>query len=183
MIQAMYTFKNAKILTRTLGPVLKKHIEEAQMRFRDEERLAKVMWDSIQISMISEAHQKSAYKQLMWAYDEAGMSAPYGSAGASSPEMGLVQDFIKYWITKFVGNSWESIVASVGEGMQEQFMLVQGIFVNMLDPQNSVLPKDLTSQLDNIPSAGWDFVADQAMEALTEMHENPAKRQKKGKWW
>merc|ERR1712118_210396 len=104
---------------------------------------------------------------------------PYGSTGASSPELGLVQDFIKYWITEFVGKCWDVIVSTAGDNTQDQFNLVNGIFVNILEPEKSVLPSELTADLESIPADAVNFVSDQTMVALMELQENPAKRFKK----
>jgi hypothetical protein len=181
MALALYHFKSAKIMSRTIRPVLKRYVDEAQARFREEERIDKIVWEILAIWVQDKNQQKKCYKHLMFAYDEAHMSAPYGST-VTTTELGWVQDFVKFWISQFVVRGWDVFVNTVGDGMQEQFQLIQGIFSGVLDPSASILPADLTTQLEALPPDGMNFVGDQIMVALTEMHENPAKRYKKGKW-
>merc|ERR1719335_864582 len=95
MVTAMYTFRGGKLFCKTLGPVLKRYVDDGVFRYREEERIQKAMWDAVSISGLAESYQKKAGKHLQSAYDEAHMSAPYGSTPAGTPEMGLVQDFVK----------------------------------------------------------------------------------------
>jgi len=179
---AMYNFKTAKVLSRTTRPQLKKYIEDAQFRVREEERIVKEMWAAIHLSGIHESSSKLAFKHLTYSYDETFMGAPYGHTTASTSELALVQDFLKYWLIDFVAKSWEMIEAAVGKELQDQFQCVSTMFIYLCDPEHSVLPPELMNQLDSPPPVGWGYVADLTMEVMKEMNENPAKRARRGPW-
>jgi len=188
MVTAMYTFRGGKLFCRTLGPVLKRYVDDGVFRYREEERIQKAMWDAVSISGLAEGYQKKAAKHLQIAYDDAHMSAPYGSTSASTPEMGLVQDFVKCWMTEFVGRSWDVLENGVVGGKDEQFAFLTTLFQYLTDPDRSCLPHDLTAQLEAPPPESWGFIGELAMKIFTDMEEaQEAKMRKKmsygkGKW-
>merc|ERR1712216_584555 len=186
MVTAMYTFRGGKLFCRTLGPVLKRYVDDGVFRYREEERIQKAMWDAVSISGLNESYQKKAAKHLQAAYDEAHMSAPYGSTSASTPEMGLVQDFVKCWMTEFVSRSWDVLENGVVGGKDEQFAFMTTLFQYLTDPDRSCLPHDLTAQLEAPPPESWGFIGELAMKIFTDMEEaaaNPRKKHKGGKGW
>jgi len=187
MVTAMYTFRGGKLFCRTLGPVLKRYVDDGVFRYREEERIQKAMWDAVSISGLNEGHQKKAAKYLQVAYDDSHMSAPYGSTTASSPEMGLVQDFVKSWMTEFVNKAWDVLENGVVGGKDEQFAFLTTLFQYLTDPERSCLPHDLTAQLETPPPESWGFIGELAMKIFTDMEEaanRPKKWQKgKGKGW
>jgi hypothetical protein len=191
MVTAMYTFRGGKLFCRTLGPVLKRYVDDGVFRYREEERIQKAMWDAVSISGLAEGYQKKAAKHLQLAYDEAHMSAPYGSTSASTPEMGLVQDFVKCWMTEFVSRSWDVLENGVVGGKDEQFAFMTTLFQYLTDPDRSCLPHDLTAQLEAPPPESWGFIGELAMKIFTDMEEAAEqKRQRKnaykqggGKGW
>merc|ERR1719240_2049423 len=107
MVTAMFTFRGGKLFARTLGPVLKRYVDDGVFRYREEERVQKAMWDAVSISGLNDGYQKKAVKHLQAAYDEAHMAAPYGSTTAATPELGLVQDFVKSWMSEFMNKAWD----------------------------------------------------------------------------
>jgi len=179
MVTAMYTFRGGKLFCRTLGPVLKRYVDDGVFRFREEERIQKAMWDAVSISGLNESYQKKAAKHLQAAYDEAHMSAPYGSTQASSPEMGLVQDFVKCWMTEFISKSWDVLENGVVGGKDEQFAFMTTLFQYLTDPDRSCLPHDLTAQLEAPPPESWGFIGELAMKIFTDMEEEARKPKKK----
>lgn len=190
MVTAMYTFRGGKLFSRTLGPILKRYVDDGVFRYREEERIQKAMWDAVEVSGLAESYQKKAAKHLQVAYDDAHMSAPYGSTTASTPELGLVQDFVKAWMTQFVSKSWDVLENGVTGGKDEQFAFLTTLFQYLTDPDRSCLPHDLTAQLESPPPESWGFIGEMAMKIFTDMEEaaeNAKKKQKtawgKGKSW
>merc|ERR1719253_225049 len=171
MVTAMYTFRGGKLFSRTLGPILKRYVDDGVFRYREEERIQKAMWDAVSISGLAEGYQKKAAKHLQIAYDDAHMSAPYGSTTASTPEMGLVQDFVKCWMTEFVARSWDVLENGVTGGKDEQFAFLTTLFQYLTDPDRSCLPHDLTAQLEAPPPESWGFIGEMAMKIFTDMEE------------
>lgn len=182
MVTAMYTFRGGKLFCRTLGPVLKRYVDDGVFRYREEERIQKAMWDAISISGLDESYQKKAAKHLQVAYDEAHMSAPYGSTGAATPEMGLVQDFVKCWMTEFTNRSWDVLANGVVGGKDEQFAFLTTLFQYLTDPDRSCLPHDLTAQLEAPPPESWGFIGEMAMKIFTDMEENASMKKKQKRW-
>jgi len=182
MVTAMYTFRGGKLFSRTLGPVLKRYVDDGVFRYREEERIQKAMWDAISISGLNESYQKRAAKHIQVAYDEAHMAAPYGSTTASSPEMGLVQDFVKSWMTEFVNRSWDVLENGVVGGKDEQFAFLTTLFQYLTDPDRSCLPHDLTAQLESPPPESWGFIGELAMKIFTDMEAASEGQGKKRKW-
>jgi len=180
MVTAMYTFRGGKLFCRTLGPVLKRYVDDGVFRYREEERIQKAMWDAISISGLDESYQKKAAKHLQVAYDDAHMAAPYGSTSATTPEMGLVQDFVKAWMSNFVNKSWDVLENGVVGGKDEQFAFLTTLFQYLTDPDRSCLPHDLTAQLEAPPPESWGYIGELAMKIFTDMEEE-ANRPKKQK--
>merc|ERR1740130_1973872 len=108
---------------------------------------------------LNEGYQKKAAKHLQTAYDDAHMAAPYGSTTAASPEMGLVQDFVKAWMQEFVAKSWDVLENGVVGGKDEQFAFLTTLF------------QYLTAQLEAPPPESWGFIGELAMKIFTDMEE------------
>merc|ERR550537_1144020 len=180
MVTAMFTFRGGKLFSRTLGPVLKRYVDDGVFRYREEERIQKAMWDAVSISGLDDSYHKKATKHLQAAYDEAHMSAPYGSTTAESPEMGLVCDFVKCWMTEFVAKAWDVLEHGVVGGKDEQFAFLTTLFQYLTDPDRSCLPHDLTAQPEAPPPESWGYIGELAMKIFTDMEEE-ANRPKKQK--
>jgi hypothetical protein len=183
MVSAMYTFRGGKLFCRTLGPVLKRYVDDGVFRYREEERIQKAMWDAISISGLGDSYQKKATKHLQAAFDEAHMSAPYGSTTAETPEMGLVCDFVKCWMKEFVTKAWDVLENGVMGGKDEQFAFLTTLFQYLTDPQRSCVPHDLAAQLAAPPPQNWAFIGELAMQIFQDMEEEAeARKAKKAKW-
>merc|ERR1719221_336177 len=179
MVTAMYTFRGGKLFCRTLGPVLKRYVDDGVFRYREEERIQKAMWDAVSISGLDDSYQKKATKHLQAAYDEAHMSAPYGSTTAESPEMGLVCDFVKCWMNEFVQKAWDVLENGVVGGKDEQFAFLTTLFQYLSDPDRSCLPHDLAAQLTAPPPQNWAFIGELAMQIFQEQEKQAAERKAK----
>merc|ERR1740130_1080139 len=140
------------------------------------------MWDAVEVSGLAESYQKKAAKHLQVAYDDSHMAAPYGSTTAGSPELGLVQDFCKAWMTQFVEKSWDVLENGVTGGKDEQFAFLTTLFQYLTDPDRSCLPHDLTAQLESPPPESWGFIGELAMKIFTDMESASEGQGKKRKW-
>merc|ERR1712232_369119 len=153
-------------MCRTLKPVVQKTVDDAIARFREEERVQKGLWEAIIISGLPESFQKTAFKHLQNSFDRAHMNAPYGSCKAETPEIGLVQDFVKGWMEDFCGRAWHALHEGVGEDQEEQYAFLTTLFQHLTDPEQCCLPFELVSQPGAMPPESWSFVADTAMAIL-----------------
>lgn len=178
--QIKYSFKSTKVVVRTLASNLKKFVDEAIFRHKEDERITKVMTEGLSLSGLTESNIKRAQKNLDYAYNEAHMAAPYGETAANTPEMGLVQDLVKFWMTEFAGRSWDIIEGIEGGTHEDRCSFLTNLFTYMCDPLRSILPQDLLVQLEAPPPENWPFIHEQAQASLKELDENPAKRQKSG---
>jgi len=176
--QAKYTFGGTKLVVRTLQPALRKFIEDAIFRHKEEERITKVFEEALTLTGLSETYVKRAQKNLDYSYNEAHMAAPYGSTGAATPELGLVQDFVKHWMTEFAARSWDILEQGVEGVPEDRYHFMTNLFTYMCDPNRSLLPQDVVSQLEAPPPENWPFIQEQAMASLKELEENPHKRRK-----
>lgn len=183
MVTAMFTFRGGKLFSRTLGPVLKRYVDDGVFRYREEERIQKAMWDAVEVSGLADNYQKKACKQLQVAYDDAHMAAPYGSSTAATPELGLVQDFVSCWMKSFVAKSWDVLENGVTGGKDEQFAFLTTLFQYLTDPNRSCLPHDLAAQLETPPPESWGYIGECAMKIFQEMEEEAAQRKARKDAW
>jgi len=180
------TMKGSKLFTRTLGPMLHKHVEDAIFKYKEEERLQKVMWDAVSMSGLTDAYQKKASKHLQTAFDDAHLSAQYGSTQGVTLEFGMLQDFVKGWMAEFVSRSWDVLQNGVGSGQEAWVPWVTALFQNLCGPDLACLPHELVAQAgENLPPASWTFVAEAAYvifaeAAMQSQQGNPFKKRKVG---
>merc|ERR1711862_344989 len=183
----MGTFQNKQtmFMCRTLKPVIQKTVDDAIARFREEERVQKGLWEAIIISGLPESFQKSAFKHLQNSFDRSHMNAPYGSCKAETPEIGLVQGFVKGWMEDFCGRAWNALNEGVGEDQEEQYAFLTTLFQHLTDPEQCCLPFELVSQPGAMPPENWSFVADVAMNVIKgDPNEEPGKKKARlGKGW
>jgi hypothetical protein len=179
MVTAMYTFRGGKLFCRTLGPVLKRYVDDGVFRYREEERIQKCMWDAVANSGLADSYTKKATKHLQAAYCEAHMAAPYGSTTAETPEMGLVCDFVKCWMNEFVQKAWDVLEHGVNGGKDEQFAFLTTLFQYLSDPDRSCIPHDLAAQLGSPPPQKWAFIGEMAMQIFKDMEEAAQARKAK----
>jgi len=188
LIIVLHTFDSAKIFTRTLKPQLIKHIEDGFFKWQEEERIQKAMWDAIVVAGIKDSHQKKANQHLMKSYDDAHFKAPYGTTTNDSPELAVLQDFVKGWMLEFVGRSWDVLESGLADSSQDvQVSTVAVLFQNLMDPNVQCMPyeiiTEITNSLGGLPAAPWPFIDEIAVQVFQECHAaaNPAKRARKGK--
>merc|ERR1712139_611501 len=95
---------------------------------------------------------------------------------------GLLQDFIKGWMTEFIGRAWDVLENGVG-GREEQINFVTNLFQTLAHPERSCLPHDLVAALQEHPMANWPFIAETCHTIFVEMEaERPNKKQKNSKY-
>jgi hypothetical protein len=169
MVATLHAFRSSRTFCRTLGPLLKRYVDDSLFQYREEERRQKVMWDATSISGLPESYHKRANKNLLAAYDEAHMSAPYGEYLAQSPELGTAQAFVKFWMDDFASKSWDIFEMGVPGGREEHFALLTNLFFYMTDPERSVLPNELLGQLTTPVPQRWQFVETQALELVNKL--------------
>mmetsp|Transcript_17254 Transcript_17254/g.49279 ORF Transcript_17254/g.49279 Transcript_17254/m.49279 type:complete len:361 (-) Transcript_17254:84-1166(-) len=158
----LFSFAGTKIFARTLAPMVERVVESSLFNWREEERIQKAMWDAIATCGVKESHRKKASTHLARSYDEAHLRAPYGSSTADTPEMGLLQDFIRGWMADFVGRSWDLLENGISGGnitVQEQVAFVTVLFQSLTDAGNACLPHELTAQISAPPPSPWPFIA------------------------
>jgi len=173
-------FSNAKLFARMLAPMMHKYVEDALFRFREEERILNAVWETIENSGLSSAYHKKCNSHLTRSYDEAHISAPYGQHVAEKAEFGLLQDFLKGWMSEFISRAWDVLENGVG-GRDEQVNFVTNLFQTLAHPERKCLPHDLLASLDSPPPASWSFVGEAVIAIFTENDmERPSKKQKWG---
>jgi len=156
-------FKIGKPLCRTMTYLLPHHVEDALARYREEERVQKVLWDAIGISGLPEEYQNTAWRCLRQGYDEAHMGASYGTCEGESLGRGLVMDFTKRWMQEFVTRGADVLRRGVGEAREERFAFLTTVFQYLIDPEQCCLPRDLVAQSDDAPPENWSFVETSAL--------------------
>merc|ERR1712232_944728 len=183
-VATINTFRKTKLCCRTLAPELDKHIEEGFCKWKEEDRLQKVMWEVLERSCVLEGHKKKAFARLNKSYDDAHLSASYGSSVAETPQMGMLQDFVKGWMLEFVMQTWTVLEHGIGATCRdEQVLFVTMLFQALCDPGVACLPHDIMSAVPAIPSAPWGYVAEAAEAVFRELdsmtEEEPAFKKQK----
>jgi len=173
-------FKTSKLFSRMLAPMLHKYVEDSIFRFREEERIQRAIWETVESSGLPQNYFKKCSSHLAKGYDDAHITASYGQSEAASPEMGLLQDFIKGWMTEFIGRAWDVLENGVG-AREEQINFVTNLFQTLAHPERSCLPHDLVASLHEHPMANWPFIAETCHQIFAEMDaEKPSKKKQKG---
>jgi len=158
-LAAINTFKGGALFKRTVAPIIVTHVDESIFRFREEERHTRVMWDAISSVGIKADFLKKANKHLTTSYEAAHISAKYGTSPSTSPELGMVQDFVHAWLEEFAKRAWDVLNNGLNNPTQDQQIgVVTTLFQYLCDPAHSCLPHDLTQQLPSPPPQQWDFV-------------------------
>jgi len=158
-LAAINTFKGGALFKRTVAPIIVTHVDESIFRYREEERHQRVMWDAISSVGIKADFLKKANKHLQTSFEAAHISAKYGTSPSTSPELGMVQDFVHAWLNEFTKRAWDVLNNGLNSPSQDQQIgVVTMLFQYLCDPSHTCLPHDLTQQLDTPPPAGWDFV-------------------------
>lgn len=184
---ALHTFKDAKIFTRTLAPMLERYVEDGLFKYAEEERISKATWEAVEASGVKEAFQKKCNKHLQTAYDDAHIKAPYGTTTAETAELSMLQDFVKGWMSEFVGRSWDVLETGIGAGARatrdEKVLFVTVLFQNLTISANAALPHELTSLIESPPPSPWAFVAEAAEVVFQELEQaQQAKKMAQQQW-
>jgi len=181
---ALFTFDGAKIFRRTVGPMIEKYVELGIFRYREEERVGRVMSDALDAAGVRDSHKKKALKHLSTAYDEQHAKAPYGTVAAETPEMGHLKAFLKGWMHDFIGRAWDVLEHGIGQGdgssRDEKVLFVTVLFQALADGKDPGLPYDLTYAVGEVPASPWSYVAEAAETVFTEMDSPPMKKPKMG---
>lgn len=172
LIATIYTFRHGKLFARVLGPKLESLIEEGLFKYREEERVQKAMWEAVEASGVQDAYKKKAITHLLKAFDESFLKAPFGSTTAETPELCLLQDFVKGWMADFAGRSWDVLENGVGaKTPDERVLFVTVLFQNLTDPAVACVPADIAAALEGkLPATPWDFIARCAEEVFVDMN-------------
>ena len=101
-------FCGGMLFRRTLAPTMKRYVDEALIRFREEERFSKCMSEVLGAAGLSdETYKKKANNHTATAFEEAYTNSSDGTMVAANPEVAMLQEFIKGWMTEFVTRSWD----------------------------------------------------------------------------
>jgi hypothetical protein len=183
----LFAFKDGKVFLRTLMPMVPLYVQEGLDKWHEEERIQKVMWEVLELCAVKDEYRKKCNKALISSFDDAFMKSPYGTNTALGETAGMcmLKDYVRGWMTEFVGKGWEVIVnGSTAATRDEQILFVTVLFQHLTDPNQHCLPREVVAQLDGLPDAPWSYIAETA-EIIFKENENPAKRRKgdgKGKW-
>lgn len=183
LVACTHIFKGKKCCTRLVTPLMRPYVEDGVFKYREEERIDKNFWSTIECAGTLDTHRKKGHKNLQTSYDEAFSKAEYGQYPTDPPGLGLIQDFLFFWMSDFVGRSHDVLTYGVpnGHGTQVQKLYVTTLFQALCDPTNNCIPYDLLSQVENMPPAPWYFIAE-AVEIIFKKKEadRPFKRFKGG---
>jgi len=176
-------FQNSKLFSRMLAPMMEKHVDESVFRFREDERFQNVLWEMTEHCDDVEAkYHKKIYQHLLKAYDESHTQAEFGSSQASEPALGVVQDFVKCWISLFVGRAWDVLENGIGGGISQQAAWVTKLFQALLHPTRCCLSYDLVSALSSPLPAEWEYINEVACTVIAEASASEPKVKKKNSW-
>jgi len=172
---ALFTFDGAKIFRRTVGPMIEKFVEEGIFKFREEERIQRVMEEAIESAAVKEAYKKKAVKHLGIAYDESHFKSPYSTVTGETPEIGHLKAFVKGWMSDFAERAWDILENGVGQGTgssrDEMILFMTVLFQALADAKDPCLPHDLVSAAGAVPPGPWSYVAEVAEAVFREMDE------------
>merc|ERR1712136_733597 len=74
------TFCGGMLFRRTLAPTMKRYVDEALFRFREEERFSRCMYEVLGAAgLTDETYKKKASKHMATAFEEAHTNSPYGT--------------------------------------------------------------------------------------------------------
>jgi hypothetical protein len=181
-----YCFQGSKVFSRSVGPSLEKYVETALAQWKEEERIVKAMTECVEQSGIQENHRKKCLEQLQSSYDDAHIKAPYGTNVAETPELGMLQDFVRGWMFEFVKRSHGVLTYGVASddgkaSKDEQVLFVTVLFQNLCDTKNVCLPNDLTSLIPSPPTHPWAYVAEAAEAVFQDIADGKGKEKDDGK--
>ena len=101
-------FCGGMLFRRTLAPTMKRYVDEALFMFREEDRFYRCMFEVLGAAGLSdETYKKEANNHMVTAFEEAHMNSSDDTMVAASPEVAMLHEFIRGWMTEFVTRSWD----------------------------------------------------------------------------
>mmetsp|Transcript_43107 Transcript_43107/g.91874 ORF Transcript_43107/g.91874 Transcript_43107/m.91874 type:complete len:343 (-) Transcript_43107:107-1135(-) len=183
LVCVLNSFQGAKIFTRTLAPMLEKHVEEGLFKWMEEQRIQKAIWDAVESSEIQETFRKKASQHIQKSYDDAHIKAPFGSSEAETPELAMLQDFVKGWMYEFATRAHDVLNYGMGGAQasrDQQVLIMTVLFQNLTNADNACLPHELTSVIETPPPMPWPFIAECAEAIFAEAGAGQAFKRRKG---
>merc|ERR1712084_103468 len=136
----------------------------------EEERKQTAMVEAVEVSGVAEDYKKKACQLLSKSFDDAHMKAPYGSTQADTPELAMLQDFVKGWMAEFVNRAWDTLENGCNAGSKdEQILFLTVLFQNLTDASTACVPLEIMKGLDSMPTAPWNFIAEAAESVMKEV--------------
>lgn len=185
LIVVLHCFQTAKIWTRVLKPQVIRFITDGLFKFQEEERIQRCMKEAIMVSGIKPEYQKKATQCITKGYDAAFFRSPYGSTENESPELAVLQDFVKGWMTEFVTNSqWDCLENGLADASKEsQISTVSVLFQNLLDPNVACMPAEIATEVTNtlggLPASPWPFIDECSQQVFEEVEKINSKHANK----
>ena len=91
-----------------MAPTMKRYVDEALFMFREEERFSRCMSEVLGAAgLTDETYKEKATNHMETAIEEAHTNSLDGTVVAASPEVGMLQEFIRGWMTDLVSCSWD----------------------------------------------------------------------------
>lgn len=164
-----HILKDKKCCSRLVTPLMRNFIDEGIFKYREEERIEKAFWRAVENSGTLESHKKKAVKNLTASYDEAFSKSNYGQFPTEPAGLGLIQDFVFFWMTDFIGRSYDVLTNGLpnGHATDVQKLFITTLFQELCIPENCCVPYDLLSQVENMPPAPWNFIAEAVVGMYT----------------
>jgi len=165
-ILVVQTWANTKVFSRTVLPAIDGYIESGIEKWRAEERNLKVFVDALKAAGVEDT--KKPAQLLSKAFDEAHTKAEFGTAEAETPELGMLQDFVKGWMQDFAHRGWDVIENGSGAQTQdEKVLFLTMLFQHLVDQKGACAPPELAAAA---PQAPWPYIATLS-EAVFAEHE------------
>jgi len=179
LMLSYWTFSNGHVTNRVLKSELAEFIQTGIIRWWEEEKMEKAMWEAVdKHAGLTDAQKKKANGHLKKSYDDAHYNAPYGETAHDDPEVAELQDFVKGWMASFAQKAYAALESGLQDSTPEgQAACLTAIFQHLVSPEVAVLPLKLQNCMQESP---WAFVEQCATEVITEMHQPSAKQAELG---
>jgi hypothetical protein len=145
---SLVVFRGRRLFARTTGARFQGWIVESFNRWNEDQRIEKVMSDTVQAAGLDNKAGKDLTKHLAKAYEQAHHETTVIAPECDTPEMSMLQDFIEVWYKNFVAASWKTLCANVQGGRDGQMAFTSALFQTLSSPDVNCLPNDLTAPLD-----------------------------------
>lgn len=165
---AMHMWKGSKLFCRTVGPGLQRAVEDAMLRYREEERIQDTMLAIVEQSGLPGLFHKRTQKLLQQAFDEAHLESPYNTHSSLNLGMGFVMDFVYGWIRGFVTRAWDVLESGCGD-REEQVVFVTALFKLLTSPDRCCIPHDLMEGVGVRVEENWTFIAQAVTKVFKEL--------------